>query len=114
MFVLDKMSSPGWELRSEHIEHIFDMLDRHVCSGCKMTKAEYEASNIIVEEYDELGEDINPYTFTEYRPETYDQWSLLEKVEWLLGTACGCEFDFYNEEEGSNLTFVEIGVDSES
>jgi hypothetical protein len=98
VYTLDKLSHPGWELRSEHIEHIFWMLDQHVCTGCKMTKEEFEASEIEVEDYEELGDDVNPYTFTEYRSETYDQWSMLDKVMWLLGTACGCEFEFYTTE----------------
>jgi hypothetical protein len=25
-----------------------------------------------------------------------------------MGTACGCEFDFYDEADGSDLSFVEI------
>lgn len=96
MHVLEKMSAPGWEFKSDHIEHILWMLDKHVCDSCKMTKAAYAQSTLEVDaEYpDELGEDINPYTFCEFKPETYDQWSDLEKVEWLLDTACGCEFYF--------------------
>ena len=118
MFVLDKMSMPGWEFKTNHIEKIFWLLDQSVCSICKMTKAEYEKSDLQVDaDYlDEEDEGINPYTFSEFnpytfsefKPETYDQWSMLERVEWLMGTACGCEFDFYDEADGSDLTFVEI------
>ena len=103
MHVLDKMSVPGWEFKTDYIEQVFWILDQCVCSSCKVTKAEYEG---ITDE--NLGDDINPFTFTDFRPETYDSWSVLEKVEWLLGTACGCEFDFYDEAEGSSMTFVEI------
>jgi hypothetical protein len=46
----------------------------------------------------EIEDDTSPYTMDEFKPETYNQWSALEKVEWLLGTPCGCEFDFYDEE----------------
>lgn len=110
MLVLDKMSMPGWQFKSGHIEHIFWLLNQCVCDSCKMTKAEYEKSTLEVDaEYpDEDDEDINPYTACEFKPETYDSWSLLEKVEWLMGTACGCEFDFYDEADGSGLTFAEI------
>ena len=108
MLVLEKMSSPGWEFKSDHIEKIFWLLDQCVCSSCKMTKLEYtnHEGEYIVDE--NLEEDINPFTFTDFKPETYDSWSLLEKVEWLMGTACGCEFDFYDEADGSNIEFVEI------
>ena len=91
MHVLDKLSYPGWEFKSNHIEHILWMLDRHICDACKITEQDYLSQA----EFDfEPEEGINPYTLDEFKPETYDQWSDLEKVEWLLGTACGCEFDF--------------------
>lgn len=108
MLVLDKMSIPGWQFKSDHIEHIFWLLNQCVCSSCKMTKEEYtnHEGEYIVDE--NIGDDINPFTFTYFKPETYDSWSMLEKVEWLMGTACGREFDFYDEADGSNIEFVEI------
>ena len=96
MFVLDKMSSPGWELKSDHIEHIFWLLDQCVCSSCKMTKIEYASYEDIEDEF--LEENINPFTRDEFKPETYDQWSMLEKVHWLMSTPCGCEFSFCEDE----------------
>lgn len=97
MLVLEKMSMPGWQFKTDHIEQIFWLLDQCVCSSCKMSKQEYikHEGTYIVDE--DIEEDINPFTFTDFKPETYDSWSLLEKVEWLMGTACGCEFDFYEE-----------------
>lgn len=101
MYVLDKVSHPGWELRSNHIQHIRWMLEQHVCSKCKWTKEDYDKwrrenpeEAISASEDFELPEGMNPYTYNDLRPETYDQWSDLEKVEWLLDTACGCEFYF--------------------
>jgi len=97
MFVLDKMSMPGWEFKTEHIEQVFWLLDQCVCSSCKMTKLEYTSHEGEYEVDENYEEDINPFTFQDFKPETYDQWSTLEKVEWLMGTACGCEFNFYDE-----------------
>jgi hypothetical protein len=86
MLVLEKISVPGWEFKTKYIDNVLWMLDQSVCQVCKMTEAEYK----------EFCPDENP---EELRPETYNQWSTLEKIEWLLGTACGCEFDFYDESE---------------
>jgi hypothetical protein len=108
MFVLDKMSVPGWQFKTDHIEKVFWLLDQCVCSCCKMTKQEYTNHEGQYEVDEDLGGDVNPFTFQDFKPETYDQWSTLEKVEWLMGTACGCEFDFYDEADGSDLSFVEI------
>lgn len=103
MFVLEKMSMPDWEFKSDHIEQIFWILDQSVCNHCKMTEKEYD--QFILEQEYEVEEEFYP---DDLRPETYDSWSLLEKVEWLMGTACGCEFDFYDEAYGSGWKFVEI------
>ena len=112
MWILDKMSMPGWEFKTDHIEKVLWILDQCVCSGCKMTKQEYLAHEGEYTVDEDIEDDTNPYTMDDFKPETYDSWSALEKVEWLLSTACGCEFDFYDEDERSNISFVEIGVDS--
>ena len=111
MWILDKMSMPGWEFKTEHIDQVFWMLDQCVCQGCKMTEEEYRNTG---EADSDTEEGVNPYTMDEFKPETYSKWSSLEKVEWLLGTSCGCEFDFYNEVDGSNMRFAQIGVDSDA
>ena len=90
MFVLEKMSVPGWEFRSEHIEHIYSQLNDHVCGMCKQTEEEYMAATKEVDAEYEDGWD-------RFKPETYSQFSYQEKIDWLLGTACGCEFDFGEE-----------------
>lgn len=92
MFVLEKCSLPNtWEFKSLLIEDIYEKLDSQICRGCKMTEQELrdlDDPDLDIEEEIRLGM---------YKPETYDKWSALEKVEWLLGTACGCEYDFYTE-----------------
>jgi hypothetical protein len=108
MFVLDKMSVPGWQFKTDHIDQVFWLLDQCVCSSCKMTKQEYISHEGEYEVDEDWAEDVNPFTLQDFKSETYDQWSTLEKVEWLMGTACGCEFDFYSEDDGSSLTFTEI------
>ena len=110
MWILDKMSMPGWEFKTEHIDQVLWILDQCVCQGCQMTEQDYLHTIEFSSEPDPE-DGINPYTMDEFKPETFNQWSALEKVEWLLGTSCGCEFYFYNEMDGSNMKFVEIGVD---
>ncbi len=119
-YILDKMSHPGWELKSEHIEHIRWMLEQHVCESCKWTRADYDKylethpyDNEIDESLaqDLLKDDINPYNFSDFWPEpdVYAKLSDQEKINKLLDTACGCEFDFINSEEpDSGKRFVEI------
>lgn len=93
LFILNKWSVPGWELRTDHIEHVRWMLEQHVCKMCKQTQAEFEA-NPEEEWDDDYGEGINPYTLSEFFPEAeiYNQFSDREKIELLLDTACGCEY----------------------
>lgn len=93
MFILEKMSTPGWEFRSIYIEHIYSQLEANVCGSCKLTEQEYRTTT---EQVDVEYEEDNWHHF---KPETFSQWSKLEQVEWLLGTSCGCEFDFDREED---------------
>jgi hypothetical protein len=92
MLILEKMSVPGWEFKSDHIEHILEMLEAHVCRMCKQTEAEYKQATLTVDAEYEDDQD-------RFKPETYNQYSPIEKINWLLETPCGCEFDFYDEEE---------------
>lgn len=97
MFVLEKMSTPGWEFRSDYIEQVYSQLDAHVCDSCKLTEQEYRTAT---EQVDTEYEDDSRYDDWRYfKPETFSQWSKLEQIEWLLGTSCGCEFGFDREED---------------
>ncbi len=42
---------------------------------------------------------ISPLTFSEFFPDNYKQLSDMEKVNFLLSTACGCEFWFEEIED---------------
>lgn len=104
MLILEKMSVPGWQLHSEYIEHILEMLESHVCGMCKQTEAQYKQATLTVDaEYNEYRDD--------FKPETYNQYSPIEKIHWLLSTPCGCEFDFYDEEEGP-LAIIDVDYQS--
>lgn len=114
-YTLDKMSMPGWTFKSDHLHHILWMLDKHVCGNCKWTREDYatwraKGDPEIIDEDELLEDGINPYTLTDFIPENYSELSEQEKINWLMSTACGCEFDFIdNEDPNTGKTFVEIG-----
>lgn len=118
-YILDKMSHPGWELKSDHIEHVRWMLEQHVCDNCKWTREDYDAWRLkgdpeIIDENELLEDGINPYNYCTFFPEKEEYKKLpdLEKIKLLLGTACGCEFDFIDSEDpDSGIKFVEIEND---
>ena len=105
-YTLVKMSHPGWTMKSDHIQHIRWMLEQHVCKQCKWTKADYETH---IKDHPEdkddefVSENQNPYTFTDFFPENYEDLPENEKIYLLLSTACGYEF-WMNEEENGNET----------
>ena len=101
MYLLYKVSHPGWELRSKHIQHIHCMLEQQVCDSCKWTKADYDEwrresleEAISAQEDFELPAGMNPYTYSDLFPENYAELPDMEKINILLDTACGCEFVF--------------------
>ena len=110
MYRLIKASNPGYTLETAHIEWIRWMLEEGVCDSCKWTKADYE--KYIAENPDELEDEeflrleaedmvangISPLTFSEFFPDNYEQLSDRGKVNFLLSTACGCEFWFEESE----------------
>lgn len=68
------MSGPGFDLRTEHIDHVRNVLNLYVCSSCRRN-------------------DGNWCQF----PENFDQLSTEEQVRVLLSTDCGCEFSLEEE-----------------
>ncbi len=112
MYQLGKASNPGYTLESEHLHWIRWMLEQGVCEQCKWTKADYEkhlAQNPedYLEDDEELREEyadmatrgISPLTFSEFFPDNYSSLSDMEKVNYLLSTACGCEYWLEEEED---------------
>lgn len=65
-YVLDKMSSKGFQLGSYHPEHIYNTLSDHICSSC-------------IEEL--------PLSYKDFN--SLDD---IDKVNELLDTPCGAEF----------------------
>ncbi|UUW39871.1 hypothetical protein VP14_184 [Vibrio phage VPMCC14] len=99
-YKLTKISKTGFEFSTSDIEMIYDRLDEFVCTSCKVKQSEaikYCDENNI--------EDFEREHFIqEAFPDDYDNLPTLEKVEWLMSTACGCEFVF--EEFDSYTDYV--------
>lgn len=93
--ILIKASEPGWEFSSQYPDHIYWMLEQHVCPQCKMTLSEFNkqgnwSADPDYEDFLARGE--NPYTFSDFMPENYNILPVADRISWLLGTACGAEF----------------------
>ena len=81
MLTLIKMSGPGWEKEFESETELKAELYKHICSHCcKGSKGSY---------YDDDGKEIE----WEDPPITEDS-----SLEAMLGTACGCEYWYENNE----------------
>lgn len=106
-YVLEKYSLPGWELKTNHIEVVWNKLDMEVCRSCKMSKTEFLESMLeIAEDEETLSEYqtslneyplINPYNYCEFQPDNYMELSFEERIDFLLDTACGCEYGVHDE-----------------
>lgn len=72
-YVLTKLSSPGYELRTEHLSVVCSMLDSFVCGMCREGDPEFP--------------DVMPPF-----PVDFEGLPLEEKTDILLSSACGCEF----------------------
>lgn len=72
---LIKLSKPGFDLKTEHIENVRKILSLYVCNMCRKN------------------EDTYCYQF----PDNFDQLTSEEQVEVLLSTDCGCEFSLEKE-----------------
>ncbi len=77
MYLLHKLSAPGYTLSTESLEHIYTQLHSGVCASCREDK--------------EL-------------PEDFDRLPLRERLDALLGTACGCEY-WFEELQSAQLEF---------
>jgi hypothetical protein len=89
-YKLTKLSKTGYELVTSDIDMIYDMLDRFVCSSCKVKQCEAEkyCNENDIENWE------RPHFIDEALPDDYDKLPTIEKVNWLMSTACGCEFMF--------------------
>lgn len=72
---LIKLSEPGFDLRTEHIEHVRNVLNLYVCTMCRN----------------------NHGTVYDRFPENFDELTTTEQVGVLLSTDCGAEFSLEEE-----------------
>ncbi|AGH31911.1 hypothetical protein VPIG_00053 [Vibrio phage PWH3a-P1] len=89
-YKLTKISKTGYELVTSDIEMIYSMLDGFVCSSCKVKQCEAEkyCQENDIEDWERSHFIENAF------PDDYDNLPTVEKVNWLMSTACGCEFMF--------------------
>ncbi len=72
---LIKLSEPGFDLRTEHLSVVKNVLDLYVCGMCRK----------------------NDGTHYNRFPENFDELPVNEQVDILLATDCGCEFSLEEE-----------------
>lgn len=106
-YKLTKMSAPGWTFTTKHKHLIASMLKSEVCGSCTSTKNQFmqrveEREDCVfgIEEQDLVEQNINPFTFTDFFPEDFTELSVDDKIMYYLSTACGCEYDYEEEEDG--------------
>lgn len=89
-YKLTKLSKVGFGLTTPDISMIYDELNNFVCASCKVKQSEAEkyCEENPMEEFEQ------EYFIENAFPDNYDSLPTLEKVEWLMSTACGCEFMF--------------------
>ncbi len=87
---LTKCSEPGWENYFSTLSSTRINLEQCLCRGCSVTQE--EAHKIIEEEG--LPEHEADDLLFDAKPSDYDQMTDYQKIIWMLGTACGCEYGF--------------------
>lgn len=98
-YVLDKMSGPGFHLKTDSISVLRLVLESHVCTYCMLTKEELIESAKAQSEEDKEAwgseQEVNEITEYEFAfPDDYCEMTEEEKVDALMSTCCGAEF-FY-------------------
>lgn len=104
MYVLEKVSYPGWQIKAEEIEFCLQIFEGAVCNHCKMTKQDYDT--FLDSWWAKSDHTVNPLYDEEYEPDVffpdnYKGMGVREKIDALLDTACGCEYDFWIEEDSN-------------
>lgn len=101
--VLIKASSPGWKKSFDTLGESFQELSKYVCGSCLLTESAYKR---IVDSNPEAPSDTVGYTMGQAWedgchdaiPDDWTEWPTWSKIQLLLGTPCGLEFDFYVED----------------
>lgn len=102
MYILEKVSYPGWKLEAEEIHFPLSILEQSVCHHCKMTKQDYDT--FLESWWAKSDHTTNPLYDEEYEPDqffpdNYSEMTIEEKIHTLLNTACGVEYEFETKEE---------------
>lgn len=104
MYILEKVSYPGWQIKAEEIYFPLSILEQSVCNHCKMTKQDYDTFLDSWWSQSDHYRTANPLYEEDYEPDVffpdnYNEMSTEEKINTLLATACGCEYEYYTEED---------------
>lgn len=73
IYVLSKISAPGWEINSTHIEVIRDFFLQQMCDDC-------------------IAQPYNDENFDSTRD--FSDLRIEDQIQELLCTTCGAEFDY--------------------
>ena len=98
--ILIKCSSPGWKKEFDTLEECFQELSKYVCKSCLLTESEYKEidpnapSDIVGMTMKETWEE----GYHEALPDDWTEWPAWSKIQILLGTPCGTEYEFYVED----------------
>lgn len=84
MYELIKLSDPGFELKTDDIRIVRNVLDGFICQSCMKTVSELDIK-------DQDPAEIK-YLQNTAKPDNYDELNDQEKVNFMLGTSCGAEF----------------------
>lgn len=112
MYILTKMSKPGFDLKTESIGIVRDILENGICSMCTLKKedsVEYEGLTVNKSYYNQLIDDTNKLyeeqdgykTISKKNKEKLKEVDLAMVYE-LLNTSCGAEYWFEHERDESS------------
>lgn len=87
-----KASVPGFTKTFDSVEATAQELDKNICSGCKVTREElretYDIEKMSEEARYEFEVDLD-----EAFPSDWKRCGPWVRINLLMGTPCGCEFD---------------------
>lgn len=116
MYTLAKISRPGFELKTEHIEIVRKILENEICSMCTLQKegsVEHEGLTVNKNYYNELIDNTNSLyeQHDGYKTITKNNLEKLKIVDKamvyeLLTTSCGAEYWFEHKEEENSDDYM--------
>lgn len=88
-YKLTKISKDGFSFTTSRIDWIYARLEANICSQCMWTKKDLDT---YIKE-NKVHQDEIDYLYEHVLPDDWQSKDTYDKVMWLLGTACGCEFN---------------------